>query len=132
MIIGIGHVDLVCRDLRRSLAFYADVFGPLQQRTARTIIHAAQLERELAAVRARGYASIVDELEMGLAAVAAPIREADGSVIAALSVAGPTARLGPSRLGLVGRLAIEQAHAVSTRLGYEGELEDLLDPLPSR
>ena len=48
-----------------------------------------------------------------------------------LSVAGPTARLGPSRLGLVGRLAIEQAHAVSTRLGYEGELEDLLDPLPS-
>ena len=29
MLVGIGHVDLVCRDLDRSLAFYADVFGPL-------------------------------------------------------------------------------------------------------
>ena len=29
MIAGIGHVDLVCRDLERSIAFYAVVFGPL-------------------------------------------------------------------------------------------------------
>jgi len=29
MIVGLGHVDLVCRDLDRSLAFYAAVFGPL-------------------------------------------------------------------------------------------------------
>jgi glyoxylase I family protein len=30
MLIGLGHVDLVCRDLERSLAFYAAVFGPLR------------------------------------------------------------------------------------------------------
>ena len=29
MIVGLGHVDLVCRDLARSLGFYAAVFGPL-------------------------------------------------------------------------------------------------------
>jgi catechol 2,3-dioxygenase-like lactoylglutathione lyase family enzyme len=29
VIVGLGHVDLVCRDLQRSLAFYAAVFGPL-------------------------------------------------------------------------------------------------------
>ena len=29
MLVGLGHVDLVCRDLERSLAFYAAVFGPL-------------------------------------------------------------------------------------------------------
>jgi catechol 2,3-dioxygenase-like lactoylglutathione lyase family enzyme len=29
VIVGIGHVDLVCRDLGRSLAFYRAVFGPL-------------------------------------------------------------------------------------------------------
>ena len=29
MLVGLGHVDLVCRDLERSLAFYAHVFGPL-------------------------------------------------------------------------------------------------------
>jgi catechol 2,3-dioxygenase-like lactoylglutathione lyase family enzyme len=29
MLRGLGHVDLVCRDLQRSLAFYRAVFGPL-------------------------------------------------------------------------------------------------------
>jgi catechol 2,3-dioxygenase-like lactoylglutathione lyase family enzyme len=29
VIVGLGHVDLVCRDLGRSLAFYTRVFGPL-------------------------------------------------------------------------------------------------------
>jgi catechol 2,3-dioxygenase-like lactoylglutathione lyase family enzyme len=29
LLVGIGHVDLVCRDLERSLAFYAAVFGPV-------------------------------------------------------------------------------------------------------
>jgi glyoxylase I family protein len=29
VLIGVGHIDLACRDLERSLAFYADVFGPL-------------------------------------------------------------------------------------------------------
>jgi glyoxylase I family protein len=29
MLVGLGHVDLVCRDLDRSLAFYAHVFGRL-------------------------------------------------------------------------------------------------------
>ena len=29
MLVGLGHVDVVCRDLGRSLEFYAYVFGPL-------------------------------------------------------------------------------------------------------
>ena len=29
MLVGLGHLDLVCRDLERSLAFYAAVLGPL-------------------------------------------------------------------------------------------------------
>ena len=78
-------------------------------------------------MRAHGYATIVDELEVGLAAVAAPVRDAAGAVVAALSVAGPTARLADHRLSLLGRVAIEQAHTVSTQLGFEGALEDLLD-----
>jgi len=101
--------------------------GPLERRAARTIVDHAALERELEAVRAHGYATIVDELEVGLAAVAAPIRDRDGAIVAALSVAGPTARLADHRLALLGRVTIEQAHTVSTQLGFEGALEDLLD-----
>jgi DNA-binding IclR family transcriptional regulator len=116
------------------LAFGASALpsGALERRTDRTIVDRPLLERELEAVRRQGFATIVDELEVGLAAAAAPVRDAAGAVVAALSVAGPTARLGEARLGLLGRVAIEQAHAVSTQLGYEGELEDLLDSLRSR
>jgi IclR family transcriptional regulator, acetate operon repressor len=89
---------------------------PLERLTARTIVHPEQLERELVTVREHGFATIVDELEMGLAAAAAPIRDGDGTVVGALSVAGPTARLRPSRLAIVGRLAVEQADAVSAQL----------------
>ena len=106
--------------------------GQLERLTQRTIVDRPMLERELDAVRRQGFATIVDELELGLAAAAAPVRDADGSVVAAVSIAGPTARLGEARLGLLGRVAIEQAHSVSTQLGYQGELEDLLDSLRAR
>jgi len=106
--------------------------GPLERRATRTIVDRLVLERELEGVRQAGYATIVDELELGLAAAAAPVRDADGAVVAALSVAGPTARLSEARLGLLGRVAIEQAHTVSVQLGFKGELEDLLDSLRAR
>jgi IclR family transcriptional regulator, acetate operon repressor len=106
--------------------------GPLERRTPATIVDRDRLESELQTARTQGFATIVDELETGLAAVAAPIRDADGAVVAALSVAGPTVRLTEHRLALLGRVAIEQAHAVSTQLGYDGDLEDLLDPLRIR
>jgi DNA-binding IclR family transcriptional regulator len=116
------------------LAFGASTLpsGQLERRTPATIVDRPLLERELDSVRRQGYATIVDELELGLAAVAAPVRDHEGGVVAAMSIAGPTARLGNARLGLLGRVAIEQAHAVSVQLGYQGELEDLLDSLRAR
>ena len=69
---------------------------------------------------------IVDELEPGLSAVGAPIRDRGGEVIAALTAAGASLRLGPQRLRLLGRVALEQAHVVSTRLGHDAPLEEYL------
>jgi DNA-binding IclR family transcriptional regulator len=93
--------------------------GPLERPTARTIVERAALQRELAAVRARGYATTVEELEPGLAAVSAPVRQADtGSVVAALSVSGPTIRLTPERLDELGTLVTDHAAALSARLGH--------------
>lgn len=104
----------------------AAVAPRLERLTARTIVDRAALETELEAVRGRGYATLVDELEDGLSVVAAPVFDAGGAVVAALAVSGPTARLPAHRLALLGRVAIEQAHAVSQRLGYRGALEDAL------
>jgi IclR family transcriptional regulator, acetate operon repressor len=109
------------------LAHGVAVVAPrLERLTARTIVDRAALDAELEAVRARGYATLVDELEDGLSVVAAPVFDSGGAVVAALAASGPTARLPAHRLALLGRVAIEQAHAVSERLGYRGALEDAL------
>jgi DNA-binding IclR family transcriptional regulator len=100
--------------------------GELQLLTPATVTDRGRLARELEAIRDQGYATIVDELEPGLSAVAAPVRDRGGEVIAALSVAGASLRLAPQRLRLIGRLALEQAHALSARLGHDAPLDDYL------
>ncbi|MBS4726945.1 IclR family transcriptional regulator [Mycobacterium sp. SM1] len=51
-------------------------------------------ERALAEVRRRGWAQSVAEREPGVASVSAPVRDASGAVIAAISVSGPIDRMG--------------------------------------
>ena len=63
----------------------------LERSARRTITDPSELEAELARVRERGYAEIVDELEDGLAAVSVPVI-LDGELVASLNVSGPTAR----------------------------------------
>jgi DNA-binding IclR family transcriptional regulator len=75
----------------------------------------ASLERELSAVRRRGYATTVDELENGLAAVAAPVNGADGEVVGAVGVSGPTQRLG-EQLDHLGRHLMDRGEQLSTQL----------------
>jgi IclR family acetate operon transcriptional repressor len=104
--------------------------GELEPLTPETITDRARLERELEAIREQGYATLVDELELGLSAVAAPVRDRGGAVVAALTASGASLRLPPQRLTLLGRVALEQAHALAVRLGYDGPLHEYLATHP--
>src|SRR2546421_3970893 len=75
---------------------------PLSRETARTIVDEAELRAQLTSVRTRGYASTQEELEDGLNAVAAPVRQADGQIAAALSVSGPAFRVRAMDLPRIG------------------------------
>jgi IclR family transcriptional regulator, acetate operon repressor len=86
--------------------------------TPATITDPVALERELARVRERGYATSVEELEPGLLAVAAGVRERSGAVIAAVAISGPSIRLHERNLDRLGTLLVEEADALSARLGY--------------
>ena len=68
-------------------------------------------------MRDQGYAVAIDELEIGLAAVAAPIRNAHGDVVASISVSGPTFRLA-ERIDEIAMRLTEAALEVSVRLGW--------------
>ena len=88
--------------------------------TTNTITSIDVLLEELAEVRSRGYALAVDELEIGLTAVAAPVRNAHGEVQASLSVSGPTFRLDVRRVPRLAEAVMTAANEVSRRLGYRG------------
>jgi DNA-binding IclR family transcriptional regulator len=84
------------------------------------------VHRELADVRERGYALATDELELGLTAIAAPVRSAHGDVVASVSVSGPTFRLDEERLEELAPVLVAAADEVSTRLGWNGAVNGVL------
>lgn len=98
----------------------ARVGGRLQSYTPATVTDITRLGTELEAARDHGWAPTCEELETGLNAVAAPIRDHNGSVIASLSISGPAYRLEQSRFDEVAQVAIEAAEQISRRIGYTG------------
>ena len=93
--------------------------GVLQRYTDATITDPDVLQRQLEEVAARGWGVTVEELEVGLNAVAAPVRDSVGQVAAAVSVSGPSFRMTPASLeGLVAPLVVQATDALSRRLGF--------------
>jgi DNA-binding IclR family transcriptional regulator len=93
---------------------------PLARFTERTITAAADFPSLLAEVRRHGYATAVEELEAGLTAVAAPVRNAEGAVIASISASGPTFRIPADRIPGLASAVRRAAAEVSRRLGSTG------------
>jgi DNA-binding IclR family transcriptional regulator len=72
-------------------------------------------------VRQQGYAVAQEELEMGLNAVAAPIWNYEGKVVAAASVSGPSFRLSLEKLPELAELTRWTSDEISHQLRYVGE-----------
>ncbi len=98
---------------------------PPARLTEHTIVDLRQLRSELAVVRREDFASAVDELEVGLAAIAAPVRGAGGEVVAALSLSGATIRMNPERIAELKPILIEEARSLSRRLGSPEPIEPI-------
>lgn len=86
--------------------------------TPNTITDPETLKMELAGVRANGYALDRQEIEIGLACVGAPIFNSSGQVIAALSVAGPAARINEDALPRLIPLVKEAAAEISRHVAW--------------
>ncbi|MCH3975135.1 MAG: IclR family transcriptional regulator [Bifidobacterium tibiigranuli] len=64
------------------------------ERLHQGLLHAKYTASRLAAVRKRGWAESINEREEGVCSISAPIRNASGQVIAAISISGPSGRMG--------------------------------------
>ncbi|WP_124709062.1 IclR family transcriptional regulator [Gordonia insulae] len=88
--------------------------------TPNTVTDVGTLDAELDRTRLSGWASVREELEIGLNAVASPVRDGDGQVVAALSVSGPAYRLDPDTFDDVAKQTTAAAAEISGRLGHIG------------
>ncbi|MCX5907326.1 MAG: IclR family transcriptional regulator [Deltaproteobacteria bacterium] len=89
----------------------------LKKVTANTITDPAVLNRDLEEIRKRGYAQSDQEIYPGVKAVAAPIFDFQGKVIASVGVAGPRERLPRKKVTLLIPHIKEAARNISIRLG---------------
>jgi DNA-binding IclR family transcriptional regulator len=118
---------LPANELGRALS---RAFRPL---TAHTLTGREQLLICLEEVRRDGYGVAVEELELGFVAVGAPLLDATGRPIAAISLGGTRTRLTDERVPAIGRLVRAAAGRISHQLGYrDGLSADLADSADSR
>ena len=96
----------------------AVVAGGLHRFTPRTLCTRPALERALEGIRADGWASSIDESEVGLSSVAAPIFDYTTRVIAAISVAGPGDRFGAKTTARLVAHLKEATAVISREMGY--------------
>src|SRR3972149_12241970 len=89
-----------------------------ERKTARTITTPADFRRELARIRATGFAIDNEEHIEGIRCIATPVRDHSGEVRASLCVLGPRSRLPQRRLAEIRRALAAVAADLSTRLGH--------------
>lgn len=94
------------RVISRGLARYTD----------NTITTPEDLRRELARIRADGYAVDRQEFEMGVKCVGAPVLNPDGKAVAAISIAGPAARITDERIPALAEMVKAAAEGIARDL----------------
>lgn len=97
----------------------AALSNPLQAYTDNTITSPHELFMQLETIRQRGYSVDDEELEDGIRAVAVPIRDHHGTIIAAMSIPGPTKRITHDMIPDLADSLVEAANAISHRLGWK-------------
>ena len=85
--------------------------------TRNTITKPSRLRVELELIRKRGYSIDNEELEADLRCIGAPVFNHDGEVIAALSIAGPTYRVGGGHLPKLIEAVLGASRQLSAALG---------------
>lgn len=95
--------------------------NPLQKYTPRTIVDPKKLEEHLSKIRKNGFAICDEELEEGIKAIAAPIKNSNGKTIASITITGLTKRMSSNNSERFVKILANSAQEISKRLGYKEE-----------
>lgn len=105
------------RDAERDAVLQA---AGLPRLTGSTLTSRGALDEQLDRARKEGYAMTLEEYEEGLNAVAVPVRDHTGTVVAAVSLSGPAYRLVPERMQELAEALKTGGQEISSRMGHNG------------
>ncbi|MBP2640797.1 MAG: kdgR 1 [Firmicutes bacterium] len=114
---GVGKVLLSGLSENKVTEMYAG--KQFQKFTKNTVSDTNALLEQLRRIREMGYALDMEEIEPDLQCVAAPIKDNQGTVIAAISLSGPANRF--HNIEQIAENVAKAAMQISGRLGYRGK-----------
>lgn len=120
---GLGNRPMHACSCSKAIAAFADqefqseiLSSPLRAYTEQTKTLPGEIEREFAAIRDRGYAECVEEIEVGVSSVAAPIRIGNLGVPYSVGATGPIRRFTSRHREKIGTALIEVADQIAANL----------------
>ncbi|MEM7043385.1 MAG: IclR family transcriptional regulator [Pseudomonadota bacterium] len=120
---GLGDRPLHACSCSKAIAAFADqafqrelLSSPLRAYTERTKTVAGDIEREFATIRERGFAECVEEIEVGVSSVAAPVRVGDLGVPFSVGMTGPIRRFTNQHRETIGAGLIAVADRIAAKL----------------
>lgn len=87
--------------------------------TNNTITDKKTLLEQVRLVGTQGWALDNEEHEAGMKCIAAPVRDYRGTIIAAISVTGPSGTVSPERENEIGGIVVEASRKISRRMGFK-------------
>jgi IclR family transcriptional regulator, acetate operon repressor len=120
---GLGNRPMHACSCSKAIAAFADqafqceiLSSPLRAYTERTKTKPVEIEREFATIRKRGYAECVEEIEVGVSSVAAPIRIGNLGVPFSVGATGPIRRFTSRHRKKIGAGLVEIAEQIAMNL----------------
>jgi len=117
---GIGKVLLAGMEEEELEAYLREKGLPCH--TKYTITDPDRLKEELLLIKRDGIAINKEELELGMVGVAAPVRNAEGKVIAAICVVGPITRFNDQMIEDLKPLVSDSAIQISNSIAFKKRL----------
>lgn len=113
---GVGKVLLAHKSREHRYKIYKD--KGLRSLTPNTITSVEKMEAELEKIKTKGYAFDDEEGQSGLKCIASPIFDYQGNVISAISVSGPSYRMGAEKIEVIVGDILEVSKEISFAMGY--------------
>lgn len=111
---GLGDRPMHACSCSKAIAAFAEVSfcdkiltGPMRAFTEHTKTSKDLVAQEFAAIRRRGYAECVEEVELGVSSVAAPVRVGNIGVTFSIGATGPIRRFNAAHRKKIGKRLIE-------------------------